>query len=293
MKNILNAVDSLDLSGKKVAVTGATGGLGTAICHYLAAANASLVLLNRNMERSSALAQSLRAEFPSVCIQHIPLDLADMQSVQEACVQLKHLSPDILIHNAGAYKIKRYTCSTNLDNVFQINFASPYYMTKELLPLLREKNGKVIIVSSIAHRYAASDPADIDFKKRKASHLAYGNAKRYLTFSLFELFKDERDASLAVVHPGITFTNITNHFPPLVFALIKHPMKWIFMKPRKAALSILAGVMQSSGYHEWIGPRWFDIWGKPCKRTLRSCFPSECAHIFKTAEIIYNDIKRF
>ncbi len=290
MKNILNAINFLDLSGKIVAITGATGGLGTAICRYLAAANASLVLLNRNMERSNALAQSLQAEFPSVCVEHIPLDLADLQSVQDACVQLESLSPDILIHNAGAYKIKRYTCSTDLDNVFQINFASPYYITKELLPLLRKKKGKIIAVSSIAHRYAVSDPTDVDFKRRKASHLAYGNAKRYLTFSLFELFKEEKDVSLAVVHPGITFTNITNHFPPLIFALIKHPMKWIFMKPQAAARCILAGIVETCKYHEWIGPRLFDIWGNPCKRKI-SAKSAECEQIFKAAETIYENEK--
>ena len=38
----------------------------------------------------------------------------------------------------------------------------------------------------------------------------------------------------------LTFTNITAHCPKLIFAIIKYPMKIIFMKPRKAALSIVA-----------------------------------------------------
>ena len=61
-------------------------------------------------------------------------------------------------------------------------------------------------------------------------------------FSLFELFRSEKSVTLSVTHPGITFTNITAHYPKLIFAVIKHPMKVIFMKTDKASLSIVKGV---------------------------------------------------
>lgn len=291
MEKIRFSVNSLDLRGKKIAVTGATGGLGTAICRHLAKSGASLILLNRNMERSHALSAALQADFPALQTEHVCVDMENAQSVHEACVKLKALSPDALILNAGAYKIPRHTCTTGYDNVFQINCVSPYYMAKELLPLLREQNGNIIAVGSIAHRYSKSDRLDVDFKTRKAASLVYGNAKRYLMFGLFELFKDEKAGLLTIVHPGITFTNITNHFPPFIFALIKHPMKWIFMKPHKAALSILAGLQHACAYHQWLGPRWLDIWGKPAKRTLKGCSPDECRRIFAAVEQSYTIMK--
>ncbi len=280
-----------DLEGKWVALSGSTGGLGTALCRHLAKLHASLILLDRNMERSRALADTLRAGFPAVQIQHIRLDMEDITSVKAACEQLKTMPVDILIHNAGAYSIPRHKCDTGLDNVFQINFASPYYITKELLPYLRVRNGKVVIVGSIAHNYSKTDPDDIDFSTRQASSKIYGNAKRHLMFAAYELFKHEKQAYLAVTHPGITFTNITNHYPKLIFAIIKHPMKVIFMKPCTAALCILHGVFENCGYHEWIGPCLFDIWGKPQKRKLHTCSPTESAHIFGTAEQLYRKMK--
>ncbi len=283
--------NTADLKGKTVAITGSTGGLGTEICRYLAELNASLLLLDRNMERSSALADTLRVQFPHVQIAHICVDMSDIKTVKAACEQLKTLSVDILIHNAGAYSIPRYICDTGLDNVFQINFASPYYITKELLPQLRKRHGKVVVVGSIAHNYSKTDANDIDFSTRKASHLAYGNAKRYLMFAMYELFKVETEVSLAVPHPGITFTNITNHYPKLIFAIIKHPMKIIFMKPRIAALCIVHGVFESCAYHEWIGPRLFDVWGLPQKRTLTTCTAVESVQIHANAEKIYHKIK--
>ena len=63
------------------------------------------------------------------------------------------------------------------------------------------------------------------------------------------------------------------------------------MKPKKAALSILMGVFEKTGYHEWIGPRIFNIWGYPRKSRLKTCPDSESQKIFESAESIYVQIK--
>ncbi|MBR5134614.1 MAG: SDR family NAD(P)-dependent oxidoreductase [Clostridia bacterium] len=277
--------NTTSLVGKTVAVTGSTGGLGKELCHYLAACGADLVLLDRNAEKSKALREELTATY-GVSVRGITVDLENMDTVKAATEQLKRECPQVFFHNAGAYSIPRKTCDTGYDNVFQINFVSPYYMICQLLPSLREVGGRVVVVGSVAHTYSETDPDDVDFSSRTAASKVYGNAKRYLMFALHELFRDERDVSLAVTHPGITFTNITAHYPPLIFAVIKHPMKVIFMKPRKAALSIVRGVFEPCGYREWIGPRWFGVWGMPKKTVLRTCSDEECRRIGDTASAI-------
>ena len=138
---------------------------------------------------------------------------------------------------------------------------------------------------------ADSDPDDTDFSTRTASSKVYGNSKRYLMFSLYELFKGETDVTLSVVHPGITFTNITAHYPKLIFAVIKHPMKVIFMKPKKAALCILKGAFRSTAYHQWIGPRIFNVWGLPKLKRLKTCSRPESSSIGQAAQKIYEDLK--
>ena len=110
-------------------------------------------------------------------------------------------------------------------------------------------------------------------------------------FSLYELFENESEATLSVTHPGITFTNITAHYPKVIFALIKHPMKVIFMKAEKAALSIVKGLFDRTEYHTWYGPRVFDVWGLPSKKKLRTCSTSESARIAEIADNVYLDIK--
>lgn len=271
------------LKGKTVAVTGSTGGIGNELCTYLARLGANLVLVDRNPKKSGAFADRLKDRFLTR-VTCITADLEDTYSVTVATELIKKEKPDIFIHNAGAYSIPRHKTKSGLDNVFQINFASPYYMIKELLPTLRENKGRVVVVGSIAHNYSKSDPEDIDFSTRTAASKVYGNAKRYLMAALFELFKNEQKVSLAVTHPGITPTNITAHYPDWLYRLIKYPMKLIFMRPAVATLSVLRGVFEDCGYYEWIGPWLFDIWGRPCRKKLKTISAQESQEIFERAE---------
>lgn len=275
------------LSGRTVAVTGSTGGLGRELCRYLLALDASLILLDRSRQRSDERRAELLAEFPTARIEQIPLDLADFSSVCAACERLEQLPLDVLVHNAGAYSIPRCRCDTGYDNVFQINFAAPYYMTRRLLPHLRRRGAHVVAVGSIAHRYSKTDGDDVDFSTRRRASLVYGNAKRYLMFALQSLFENEGEATLSVVHPGITLTGITAHYPKVVFALIKYPMKLIFPSPRAASLSLLRGVLEPTPSGKWIGPRLADVWGRPALCKLRGCSKRERERISACADSIW------
>lgn len=272
------------LKGKTVAISGSTGGIGECLCDYLLYLKARLLLLDRNPTKQATLKDNLIKKYPAAEITSLTLDLESEFSVFSACEKLEKLPIDILILNAGAYSIPRKITKSGFDNVFAINFLSPYYIVNRLLPNLKERGGRVVAVGSIAHDYSKTDPENPDFKDIKKASLAYGNAKRYLMFSLHELFKKEQKASLSVTHPGITFTGITAHYPKLVFALIKHPMKIIFMKRQKAALSILLGCFVKTDYSTWIGPKFFDVWGLPTLKTLKTTTENERKTIFKTAK---------
>lgn len=278
------------LLGKTVVITGATGGLGRELSRYVVMLGANLVTVDRNEVRSLAFEKELTDEFSDASITRIIADMEDFDSVKSACERLKCIPIDYFILNAAAYSIPRKCCDTGYDNVFQINFVSPYYLIRELMPLLTERKGRIVAVGSIAHNYSTTDPDDIDFSTRNRSNLVYGNSKRYLMFSLYELMKSEK-GNLSVVHPGITFTNITAHYPPLIFAIIKHPMKLIFMKPKKAALSILKGLFDHTEGYSWIGPKLFNIWGYPSKKPLKTAKKAEIDRIYQTAEGIYNKLK--
>ena len=280
----------LPLEGKVVAITGSTGGIGVHLCSYIASLGARLVLCDRNKEKVSAIISSLKENHGDIAT-HVPCDLSDIDSVKLATEKLKSMPIDYFISNAGAYSIPRCIANTGYDNVYTINFLSPYYMIRQLEDGIKKRGGRIVIVGSIAHNYSKADFDNIDFRSIAAASKVYGNAKRYLMFSLMEHFKGSPD-TLAVTHPGITFTNITAHYPKLIFAIIKYPMKIIFPHPKRAALCILNGLFEPTSYHEWIGPAFFNIWGKPKKQALRTCKVAESEKIYEVAESVYEEINR-
>ncbi len=288
MKDLIKLIkcNQIRLDGKTVAISGCTGGIGRALCFYLAGMGASLLMLDRNAQRSNALKEELITRFPKLDARHITLDLEDIENVATVADELERTAIDYLILNAGAYSIPRRKCSTGYDNVFQINFVAPYYLARRLLPTLKARGGRVVAVGSIAHRYSHIDASDVDFSTRQKASLVYGNAKRHLMFSFYALDAE----AISVTHPGITQTNITAHYPRLIYAVIKYPMRVIFMRPRKACLSILCGLFAPCKENEWIGPRIFDVWGLPRRSTLRSCDVDETETIRARADEIYQKL---
>ena len=127
------------LNGKTVAITGSTGGIGKELCLHLLSLGANLIFLNRNIEKSEKLKNELQVKFVDSKIEIIKLDMQDFESVKNATNELKTKNIDILLLNAGAYLIPRIKTAEGYDNVFMINFISPYYMVKELLPILNNK----------------------------------------------------------------------------------------------------------------------------------------------------------
>ena len=279
--------NTASLLGKTVAITGSTGGIGKELCSYLASLGANLVLVDRNPSKQETLISELRVKHSGLSVRTVICDLEDIDSVKSGTDILLEIGIDVFIHNAGAYSIPRHKCKAGFDNVYEINFVSPYYMIRRLLPMLDSRGGRVVVVGSIAHNYSKRDGDDIDFSTRTRASLVYGNAKRYLMFSLYSLFDGRVGADLSVTHPGITFTGITAHYPKLIYAIIKYPMKVIFMRPRRAALSVLRGIFEPTSRCEWIGPRFFSVWGLPKKKLLKTADDKEIHEISRDAEKIY------
>ena len=227
-----------------------------------------------------SLIEELRGEYPSAVLEHITLDLEDMERAVEVGRELTERGIDYLVLNAGAYSIPRHKCSTGFDNVYQINFVSPYCLARMLQPTVEARGGRIVVVGSIAHGYSRSDPEDIDFSERRAASKVYGNAKRYLMLAL------SGESAVTLTHPGIAVTGITGHYPRVIYAIIKYPMKVIFMSPKKACLSILAGLFKETGENEWIGPRVFNVWGMPRRQRLRGIEREEIERIRGIAEEI-------
>lgn len=280
------------LSGKTVVLTGADGGFGKEICRCLAPHCGKLILINHLPEKADEFWEEMCRDFPEANIRYLRADFENVNEVEALCRKLSDVPIDFLFHNAGAYCMPRRRNAVGVDCVFQINFLSPYYITKKLLPNLRQQGGKVIVMGSIAHSGAKADRGDIDFPLCNIPSRIYGNSKRYLMYAHEELLKNEASVRYAIAHPGISPTGITRNYPKALGALTKIPMKIMFMSPKEAGLSAVRAILEDSPQYSWFGPKFFNIWGSPELKALEGCNLDERKFIFETAEKLYDKMEK-
>ena len=285
-------VNTQRLDGKTICVTGSTGDLAKVFIEELAKLGANFIFANRNKEKSEKQKAELISKYPNIKIQILNANYEDMNSVKLLVCKLKQIHIDILILNAAVYNVPRKTTSSGYDNVFQVNFISQYYIAKQLLTNMRKiKNSKIIVIGSIAHNYSKTNFNDIQFLKSAKSSKIYGNSKRFLMISMQKLLENN-PVKLSIVHPGVTLTKMTSHYPFLINWLVKIGIKLFFPKPKKACLSIISGVFNDTSYNEWIGPKKHNVWGYPKKQNLNTFKNEEASKIFFEAEKIYSNLTK-
>lgn len=142
----------MKLNGKRVLLTGATGGLGRAIAAALAGAEAELVLSSRKRDELEELAGGLPGSGHSV----EPSDLAEPGAVHalvEACGRI-----DVLVANAAlpASGLLDDYSAEQIERAVRVNLEVPILLTRELVPPMRERGeGHVVLISSLAGKAAS------------------------------------------------------------------------------------------------------------------------------------------
>jgi len=143
-----------DLHGKVALVTGATGGLGVALCEALGAQGASLLVSDHDAQACAQLAARLGAA--GVHAMALPMDLADIGGIAAHAAQALAWQGriDILVCNAGvqgpAGPLARIA-EADWQQVMQINLRSVLELSTQLLPARAARGGgSVILMSSIA-----------------------------------------------------------------------------------------------------------------------------------------------
>lgn len=276
------------LMAKRIAITGATGGIGKELVLALAKREYDLVFVNRNVEKSKKLAAFVTEKYPKTCIEFVQCNLSDINSVKQAKIELEKANIDVLILASGVYNVPIERTEIGYNNIFLINFISQYYLARKLVE--REKVNKVISVGSIAYDYSKINEQDVDFSANKKARKVYGNSKKFLMFSLYELLKDNEKISYSIANPGITLTHMTSHYPKIINWIIKLGMKIVFPSPKKATRSIVSAI-DNDCEKEWLTPKLFNVWGKP-KKSAITCSDFELNSINEIANKIFADIKK-
>jgi short-subunit dehydrogenase len=138
----------VELEGKRILISGATGGLGRAIAEQLAQSGAKLVLSSRKGDELSELARSL----PGGAGRHevVVADLSGQGAAEELISQAGDL--DGLVANAamaGTGKLERLG-REEITATLRVNLEAPILMARELMPRLIDKGeGHIVMISSL------------------------------------------------------------------------------------------------------------------------------------------------
>lgn len=140
------------LSGKVVLITGAAGGIGTALAHRFAAAGARVALGDLDPDRLAATAESLIAG-PTATLA-IPFDVTDADACREAAREVAEEwgGIDVLVNNAGITHLSlfRHTDPSVIKRVVDVNLFGAVNATSAALPFLLAGKGRIVTVSSVA-----------------------------------------------------------------------------------------------------------------------------------------------
>jgi len=133
-----------------VVLTGAGGGIGSALARRLAAEGARLALLDRIAP--DALAAELRAKGAEAV--GIGADITDAAACAAAIAAAEEAlgGVDVLINNAGLSHVSRFsdTAVEVIEEVMAVNFLGAVYCTAAALDSLRRRRGAVVALSSVA-----------------------------------------------------------------------------------------------------------------------------------------------
>ncbi len=165
---------------KIILITGSTDGIGKATAKAFIKLGHRVLLHGRSVEKLASVKEELSSEFGEANIEAFAADLSDFNKVRALAEQIagEHQRIDVLINNAGVYKVANKTADNGIDVRFVVNTISPYLLTLSLMPLLG-RDARVINLSS-----AAQAPVDIS-ALGKANYLtddlAYAQSKLALT----------------------------------------------------------------------------------------------------------------
>jgi NAD(P)-dependent dehydrogenase (short-subunit alcohol dehydrogenase family) len=199
--------DIPDQSGRTAIVTGANSGIGRATAAALADHGARVVLACRNAEKGASAAAGMPG-----AVEVRPLDLGDLSSVR-AFAEGWQGEIDLLINNAGVMIPPLSRTADGFELQLGTNHLGHFALTNLLL---EHVTGRVVTVSSTAHRLGAIDFDDLNWERRPyKAWRAYGQSKLANLLFCSELQRRLTAAGSSVLataaHPGYASTNLQFH----------------------------------------------------------------------------------
>jgi NAD(P)-dependent dehydrogenase (short-subunit alcohol dehydrogenase family) len=209
-----DVLDGVDLSGKRVLITGVSAGLGIETARAAAAHGAQIVGTARNLEKAR---KALEPQ-AGLAIEVVECDLASLDSVRACASTLNARGEafDAVIANAGVMNCPFGHTRDGFETQFGTNHLGHFVLVNRIAPLIAD-GGRVVILSSNAHRAADVDLDDPGFETTVYEpFVAYGRSKTANVLFAVELDRRlrHRDIRATALHPGGIMTELLRYTTP-------------------------------------------------------------------------------
>lgn len=247
-------VHGVDLSGKRIIVTGGSSGIGVETARALASVGAEVTLAVRNPGAGREVAQTIIASTRNPHVDVRQLDLADQRSI--AAFAAGWRGPlHILVNNAGIMALPELERSPEgWEMQFATNFMGHFALTLGLHEALKAAGGaRVVSLSSSGSLFAPVIFGDPHFRFMPYTpFVAYGQSKTACALLAVEATRRwSKDGIFAnALNPGAIATNLQKHTGGL-----KTPPERQKTVPQGAATTVL---LAASPLLEGIGGRYFE-----------------------------------
>ncbi len=216
-----DVLGDMDLSGKRVLITGGASGLGQETARVMAARGASIIIAARDMDKGAAATDAIVADTPTADVEVMQLDLADLDSIRAfATLFVRDYEVlDLLINNAGVMACPKAETVNGFEMQFGTNHLGHFLLTSRLMPALKAsanegREPRVVTLSSRGHHIAPVDLEDPNYAEQPYEKWqAYGRSKTANALFALELNRRYSDIGLQSysVHPGGIVTNLGRH----------------------------------------------------------------------------------
>lgn len=253
----------VDLSGKRVLVTGVSAGLGVETARVLAAHGAQVIGTARDLAKAERATQVVRDQAANGGgIELVELDLASLASVRAAADRLvaDGRSFDVVIANAGVMATPLGYTADGFETQFGTNHLGHFVFVNRIAALIKD-GGRLVNLASSGHRYSDVDLEDPNFEYTPYEPMvAYGRSKTAnILFAVeFDRRHKDRGVRATALHPGGIQTELGRHIGQetleQVLARInaelaeqgQPPFQWKTI-PQGAATSVWAGFVAPAG----------------------------------------------
>ena len=250
LKKYIESIQSF--KGKRIAITGATSGVGNQLFHYLANKDAEIVLLVRNMKKG----YELQTQYPDKHIDLIEYDQSSFKKIEAACDELLNKYADLsaIVLDAGNLGEKKPT-EDGLPGTIGVNYFGVRHFIDYISPKVKG-NLRFVIQGSIVGGLRPKKNADLHNVKL-GTFTQYNLSKIYLEAYFYKLVTENIYPNIEYVltEPGISATNIIRNFNSFIRFTGKYFLKCVFHSPKKACLTLLVGLTDKARNGDYIVPR--------------------------------------